>query len=476
MPLIMKTPPRFVSSRAGHLFCAALLIFGTPLFAEPPSVVAPPAPPRQTDPFVKKEAMSPGTKALAQVVNLCMTLEVYSLNQNDAAKLLGEAASGPARHDRVRELVTKHQARLESVLSNATKSGQRAVVEQIDEVRYANDFQPAAGTEPLPHPATYETRNVGDTFEWEPVLLDAGQRCDLNLVVTSVRFDGFAEFLEPQRKVEFAQPRFSTRKITAAQTVPVGVMQFMGTLSAAPRFESAEVSNAEAKKGGSLEVKLLFGRVDAVRLASQPEKKDSSTGVLEHQLSFFSLDREAARTILGGVAKPGAVYAAVQPLLAKNEAKLERLLVLKTKSGQRATTEEIEEVRYLIGTDDGTNFDAAKPPKGQQSPKGGVFETRNTGMTLEIEPVLDPSATLVDLNLVPQFVSLIGKLQADGVAAKYLPQPVFEARKVTTSICVALGEQAFIGTFNHPGYTGVNGQKDTGRVWLGFVQTKLVRE
>src|SRR5207253_3890259 len=37
-----------------------------------------------------------------------------------------------------------------------------------------------------------------------------------------------------------------------------------------------------------------------------------------------------------------------------------------------------------------------------------TFETRNTGVTLEVEPVVGPDGTTIDLNLVPQVVEFEG--------------------------------------------------------------------
>ena len=233
-------------------------------------------------------------------------------------------------------------------------------------------------------------------------------------------------------------------------------MQFLGTLSAAPDFKTADAPDAEADKSHSLQVRLLFGRVDVVRIPRKPLPQEDQEGNLEEQLSFYSLDRETARTVLGEIASPGAVFAALQPHLDRHEAKLERLLVLKTQSGQRGMTEETDEIRYDAGEAEG-------------------IATRNTGLVLEIEPVRAANASIVDIDMVPQMVKLNGDLHFDGIAEKYQSQPVFETRKVTTSLSAALGEQAFIGTFSQPTDTGVNGQKDTGRVWLGFIRVNLVK-
>src|SRR4029434_10619632 len=92
-----------------------------------------------------------------------------------------------------------------------------------------------------------------------------------------------------------------------------------------------------------------------------------------------------------------------------------------TKSGQRAVIEIVREFRYP------TQFDPPKIPDstgatGVQGIVGGStsnafpvtpttptnFETRNTGVTLEVEPVVGPDGVTIDLNLVPQVVEFEG--------------------------------------------------------------------
>ena len=398
-----------------------------------------------------------------------MVVEVYALSQSDAAKLLSENAGGLERYNGVRELVTKGKARLESLLGDVAKPGQRSVVEQIDEIRYAAEFQPVTGTEAQSVASAFETRNLGESLEWESALDPNGRVCDLNFVISGVRFDGFESLRAPQPKIPFVQPRFETRKITTSHVIPLGGIQFLGTSSAAPHFETPpETRKPDTEQNAPLQVKLVFGRVELVRIAKTPLPKEAQPATLEHQLSFYSLDREAARTVLGEIAKAGGVYAALQPLLAHHEAKLERLSVLKARSGQRGTTEEIEEVRYF-------DFPEKESASAKKSDKpvthgAGPFPSRNTGLTLEVEPTLLPGIAVVDISLVPQLVSLIGTMETGGSV-----QPIFERRKVTTSLSTALGDQAFIGTFNPSGNTGVSGRKDTGRVWIGFIQVKLAQ-
>src|SRR6185437_15441943 len=95
-----------------------------------------------------------------------------------------------------------------------------------------------------------------------------------------------------------------------------------------------------------------------------------------------------------------------------------------TKSGQRAVIEIVREFRYP------TQFQPPQIPQtvgsfsGQSSgtliPVGNsgttpvtpttptAFETRNTGVTLEVEPVVGPDGVTIDLNLVPQVVEFEG--------------------------------------------------------------------
>ena len=145
-----------------------------------------------------------------------------------------------------------------------------------------------------------------------------------------------------------------------------------------------------------------------------------------------------------------------------------------TKSGQRAIIEVVREFRYpktytqpqvpQIGSTT-TNLNAVVPvvvtPTTPQD-----WETRNTGVTLEVEPVVGSDSTTIDLNLVPQVVEFEGfinygsPINAVGVqtlagaittsvpvllTANVINQPVFSTRKVTTSVSVYDGQTVVLG-------------------------------
>ena len=155
-----------------------------------------------------------------------------------------------------------------------------------------------------------------------------------------------------------------------------------------------------------------------------------------------------------------------------------------TKSGQRAVIEIVREFRYPTqftepkvpdiqghGTSNSTTTTIALPVVGPSTPSN--FETRNTGVTLEVEPVVGPDGITIDLNLVPQVVefegfinygspiktvnpALLGFLgvpttilgtanEAITLTDNVINQPIFSTRKVTTSVSVWDGQTVVLG-------------------------------
>ncbi len=147
-----------------------------------------------------------------------------------------------------------------------------------------------------------------------------------------------------------------------------------------------------------------------------------------------------------------------------------------TKSGQRAIIEVVREFRYPK-TYTQPQVPSISSTKARRSWTGPVpvvvtpttpqdWETRNTGVTLEVEPVVGGDATTIDLNLIPQVVEFegfinygspinaIGVNTIGGVLSTSVPveltpnvinQPVFSTRKVTTSVSVYDGQTVVLG-------------------------------
>jgi general secretion pathway protein D len=147
-----------------------------------------------------------------------------------------------------------------------------------------------------------------------------------------------------------------------------------------------------------------------------------------------------------------------------------------TKSGQRAIIEVIRELRYprsytapqvpSISSSTSTVIGASTTVPVVVTPTTPQdWETRNTGVTLEVEPVVGGDATTIDLNLIPQVVEFEGfinygsPINAVGVntvagisisqpvelTPNVINQPVFSTRKVTTSVSVYDGQTVVLG-------------------------------
>src|SRR5438445_7911591 len=145
-----------------------------------------------------------------------------------------------------------------------------------------------------------------------------------------------------------------------------------------------------------------------------------------------------------------------------------------TKSGQRAIIEIVREFRYpsdctppqvpSIGTTTTTGSQVVPVVVTPTTPKD--WQTRNTGVTLEVEPVVGADGATIDLNLVPQVVEFegfinygspinaIGVNTIGGAISTSVPvvltqnvinQPVFSTRKVTTSVSVYDGQTVVLG-------------------------------
>ncbi len=158
-----------------------------------------------------------------------------------------------------------------------------------------------------------------------------------------------------------------------------------------------------------------------------------------------------------------------------------------TKSGQRAVIEIVREFRYP------TQFQPPQIPQTVGSVRTGdttlgdlvpigstsnipvtpttptAFETRNTGVTLEVEPVVGPDGVTIDLNLVPQVVEFEGFINYGSpilspstslfnnitgailntpqnvITPNVINQPIFSTRKVTTSVSVWDGQTVVLG-------------------------------
>jgi general secretion pathway protein D len=156
-----------------------------------------------------------------------------------------------------------------------------------------------------------------------------------------------------------------------------------------------------------------------------------------------------------------------------------------TRSGNRAVIEIIREFRYPI------EFEQPQIPQTFGNTQGGgvilgaggavnplaftnsgsfpvtpttptTFETRNTGVTLEVEPVIGPDGASIDMQLAPQVVEFegfinygspiqttstnaLGQSIINVITPNVINQPIFSTRKVSTNVTVFDGATVVLG-------------------------------
>ena len=187
--------------------------------------------------------------------------------------------------------------------------------------------------------------------------------------------------------------------------------------------------------------------------------------VVRIEVQMVSMPLEKGLPLIPNLRDTGSIegaFSQIQKMIAAGEATLNAWPEVVTKSGQRAVTEDIEEVRYAsdyvphppaTGTEKPAPAPAEPPHNGAPVPT--EFETRNVGATLEVEPVIGPDGKTIDLNLVPQYVLLRDFV----TAAKgrdfnghdwIIEQPRFCTAKTTTSLTLLSGQRVLLAEFRGP--------------------------
>jgi len=177
---------------------------------------------------------------------------------------------------------------------------------------------------------------------------------------------------------------------------------------------------------------------------------------------------------LTGLFSDGQVQVIMRGLSQKKGIDLMTAPSITARSGQKATIEVIREFIYP------TEYDPPELPTGNQG--GGVvvgggggggggiatpanptaFETKNTGVTLEIEPTIGENDFVIDLRFLPEIVEfegfinygspiqssstdLLGNVTVATITENRIEMPVFSKRSVNTSLTIYDGYTVAIG-------------------------------
>jgi hypothetical protein len=203
--------------------------------------------------------------------NLHFELQIISVPGAEVLPLV-EALQDPRQVDaatkKLDAMLANGSADLVSLLLLITKSGDRGVVEDVDEIRYPVEFEapkltahelvtdgkfadadpanpppikivPAAERKPdavqelVPMPVTFETRHAGTTLELEPHLDPKSQRIGVQLLAQRVFFTGMEKHKVASNRQEATveQPRFEIQKVGTQITLSDAQRVLLGTFS-----------------------------------------------------------------------------------------------------------------------------------------------------------------------------------------------------------------------------------------------------
>jgi hypothetical protein len=189
----------------------------------------------------------------------------------------------------------------------------------------------------------------------------------------------------------------------------------------------------------------------------------------------FSLPLADAFALLRKFPSDADRYSELVRRVDAKQARLERLMVVRTISGQQAKGEAVHELIYPTEFTppraSKTNAAAATmPAEGAVIPGG--FQMRNLGDTLNFTPQISADGRLINITLIPESSSFAGYKGAGD--QKWTRQPMFEARRLTTSVIVKSGEPFLLGTLNPPVNDGIAPPPKEQRVWLDFFTAQVL--
>lgn len=205
---------------------------------------------------------------------------------------------------------------------------------------------------------------------------------------------------------------------------------------------------------------------------------DADTEGFTKGLRFFSWDRTTAtispasavtrslsQSVLGNILSISTVLTnpevnmILHALSQRGAADLLSAPRVTTRSGVNAQIQVVREIIYP------TEFEVTQPTIQSEgnlvtppTVTPGGFETRETGVILNVTPTVGPDGYTIDLTLVPEVSELVGWIQygseitlpigtqgADRTFVFNIPQPIFSSRNVTTSIVIWDGQTVVMG-------------------------------
>ena len=187
-------------------------------------------------------------------------------------------------------------------------------------------------------------------------------------------------------------------------------------------------------------------------------------------MQIVTMPAQAATPLIADLRDPkksDAAVAQIQQMLAKKEATLIAWPMLAMQPGQQSVAEDINEVRYASEFEppsvkiDPDYSSTAKTEKKRPpvtlsltefTPTPTAFETKNTGVTLQVEPTYNAADNSWTLQYAAQRVALTGydktTIEIKPAGTKVTVElPKFRSNKVTSTSTIASGKSILVGVF-----------------------------
>ena len=177
-------------------------------------------------------------------------------------------------------------------------------------------------------------------------------------------------------------------------------------------------------------------------------------------------------TAMARLSSNNSNYKAAQALVKTGKATIFDINCLTLKAGEKGYLASNREMIYPTYEGSSIDFSSLQPP---QRPFLQSFETRNVGMSLEVEPTLSENDEVIDLRLYPEFVSSepnsIWSHGEDAFGKYTIKTPLFSAYRVSIRTSLQNGEFSLTHTF-----TGKDneGNSDPSKKLLFFVMAEVV--
>jgi hypothetical protein len=219
------------------------------------------------------------------------------------------------------------------------------------------------------------------------------------------------------------------------------------------------------------------------------DQSEASVKQIRVQVEFIEVSHEHFTELMFGPKPPandGELRQQVAQLIKDSKATVVETLLCTSKSGNKATSESVEEFIYPTEYEPATLPDnvkgdeaAAKTEGNRPDPATGpmptAFETRNVGSTLEIEPTLSSDNKTIDLRFVPEIVYHVGNqvwAEWKGVHGNSPVQmPTFYALRVNTAAILRDGHYLLAAALSPKTKDGV---PDFTRKLMVFVKADVI--